>query len=218
MKSLKNNKKIDMKQFNDDFKSKLYETIEYIENHSLVEVVSVIKAKSGNYRDVSLWVAATAMFLTYTWLMFSKFEIDVYYIWLITPVSFIITYLLTELIKPWKRLFIRKKRMHKNVEIYGRAIFQKGGIRFTNERIGVLYYVSLFEKQVYIFPDRGAETAVPDEEWQKMKNNFQTVFSKKNVADAFISELKKCQIIYSKYILPVENDINELPDDLEVDL
>ena len=90
MKSLKNNKKIDMKQFNDDFKSKLYETIEYIENHSLVEVVSVIKAKSGNYREISLWIAAVAMFLTSSWLMFSKFEVDVYYIYLITIVSFII--------------------------------------------------------------------------------------------------------------------------------
>ena len=206
-----------MKQFNDDFKSKLYETIEDIENNSLVEIISIIKSKSGNYREISLWIAAVAMFLTSSWLMFSKFAVGVYYIYLITIVSFVIVYLLTEIIKSWKRLFIKKKRMKRNVEVYGRAIFQKGGIRFTNERIGVLFYVSMFEKQVFILPDRGAETSVPDEEWQKMNSDFQSIFLEKDIAGAFIKELKKCKDIFAKYILPVENDINELPDDLEVD-
>ncbi len=208
----------DMKRFNENFKSNLYETIEDIENNSLVEVVSIIKAKSGNYRDVSLWIASAFMFLIDSWLMFSKFEVGVYYIYLITIISFIIVYLLTELIKPWKRLFVSKKRMRRNTEIYGRAVFQKGGIRFTNERIGVLFYMSLFEKQVFILPDRGALTAVPDEEWQKINTDFQNIFTESNIADAFIRELKKCKEIFAKYILPVENDINELPDDLEVDL
>jgi len=206
-----------MKRFNEDFKSKLYKTIEDIENNSLVEVVSIIKSKSGNYRDISLWIASVAMFLTASWLMFSKVEVNVYYIYLITIVSFVIFYLLAELIKPLKRIFVNKKRMKRNVEIYGRAIFQKGGIRFTNAGIGVLFYMSLFEKQVFIIPDRGALTAVPDEEWQKIKSDFQNIYKEKDIPEAFIRELKKCKEIFAKYILPVENDINELPDDLEVE-
>lgn len=206
-----------MKRFNENFKSKLYKTIEDIENNSLVEVVSIIKSKSGNYRDISLWIASIAMFLTASWLMFSKVEVNVYYIYLITIVSFVIFYLLAELIKPLKRIFVNKKRMKRNVEIHGRAIFQKGGIRFTNAGIGVLFYMSLFEKQVFIIPDRGALTAVPDEEWQKIKSDFQNIYKEKDIPEAFIRELKKCKEIFAKYILPVENDINELPDDLEVE-
>ncbi|MCF6184749.1 MAG: hypothetical protein L3J56_09035 [Bacteroidales bacterium] len=205
-----------MKRFNDDFKSKLYETIEDIENNSLVEIVSIIKSQSGLYRDISLWVASISLFSVSSWMMFSRIVFSVWLIWLIPILTFIIVYLLTEIVKPWKHLFVKKKRMKRNVEIYGRAIFQKGGIRFTNERIGVLFYLSFFEKQVLILPDRGAFTAVPDEEWQKMNERFLTVFYGKNPADAFISELKKCKEIFAKYILPVENDINELPDDLEV--
>lgn len=207
-----------MKRFDEKFKSNLYETIEDIENNSLVEVVSIIRSKSGNYRDISLWIASVAMFVTASWLMFSKFEVNVYYIYLITIVSFVIFYLIAELIKPLKRLFVKKKRIKKNVEIYGRAIFQKGGIRFTNARIGVLFYMSLFEKQVFIIPDRGALTAVPDEDWQKIKTDFNNIFTEKDIPEAFIRELKKCKEIFAKYILPIENDINELPDDLEVDL
>jgi len=207
-----------MKQFNENFKSKLYETIEDIENNSLVEVVAVIKAKSGNYRDISLWIAFVFMFLVSSFFMFSPIEFDPYLMYFFTFLSFIIAYLTSELIKSFKRIFIKKARMKRNTDIYTRAVFQKGGIRFTNEKIGVLIYVSLFERRIKILADRGAFTLVPDELWKQMKTDFNSIFKSNNVADEFIIELKKTKEIFAKYILPIENDINELPDDLEVEL
>jgi len=207
-----------MKEFNDDFKSKLYETIEDIENNSLVEIVAIIRGSSGKYRDISLWVAVSFMFITSSFFMFSPFEFDVYMIWLFTFVAFVLAYFLTEIIKPFKRLFVSKKRMKRHVNLYGRAIFQKGGIRFTNEKIGVLFFLSVFERQVIIIPDRGAYTAVPAEYWQQFENDFQTIFDDGNIADAFIRELKKTKHIFAEHILPIENDINELPDNMEVDV
>ncbi len=207
-----------MKRFNDNFKSKLYKTIEDIENNSLVEIVSIFRASSGSYKDVSLWTAVAFMFLTSSFFMFSPIEFDVYMIWLSTFASFILAYFITEILKPFKRLFVSKKRMKKNVDIYGRAIFQKGGIRFTNEKIGVLIYVSVFEKQVKIIPDRGAFTSVPNEMWEQFESNFQAIFNKSDITGEFINELKKTKPIFAEYILPVENDINELPDDLEIEL
>ncbi len=207
-----------MKNFNQDFKAKLYETIEDIENNSLVEVVAVIKAKSGAYRDISLWFAAAFMFLTYSFFMFSPFEFGVYFIYFFSLFSFVVGYLLAELIKPLKKILTNKKRLIRNTDIYARAVFQKGGIRFTNEKIGVLIYVSLFEKRVKLIADRGAFTLVPNEFWSKFKKDFNSIFESDNAADAFIVELQKTKAIFAEYILPIENDINELPDDLEVDL
>jgi putative membrane protein len=207
-----------MERFNDAFKSKLYKTIEDIEKNSLVEIVTVIRANSGKYRDVSLWFSVGFMFLCSAFFMFSYLEFDVYLIWISTFVAFIIGFLCIELIKPFKRIFISKKRMQKNTDIYGRAVFQKGGIRFTEKRIGVLFYVSVFEKRVQILPDRGAFTSVPGEFWTKMENDFQSIFSSKDQGEALILELEKTKQIFADYILPVENDINELPDNLEVDL
>lgn len=207
-----------MKKFNDDFKSKLYETIEDIENNSLVEIVAVVKSNSGKYRDVSLWFASLAMFLTYTYFMFSPIVYNVYLIYFGTIFSFVLTYLLIELLKPFKRFLTKKKRLIRNTDIYARAVFQKGGIRFTNEKIGVLFYVSLFERRVKIIADRGAFTLVPNDFWWQFKNNFNSIFENDNPADAFISELKKTKAIFAEYILPIENDINELPDDLDVEL
>ncbi len=207
-----------MKRFNKDFKMSLYKTIGDIENNSLVEVVTIIKAQSGNYRAVSLRAGIILLFVFYTFFMFSPFEFDVYLIYFFTIFSFLLGYAFFELILPVKRFFIKEKIFNKNVDIYGRAIFQKGGIRFTNDKIGVLIFLSLFEKKVKIIADRGAETSVPDEEWIKIKYGFQTIFDKSDIPSAFIEELKKCKIIFAKYIPPIENDINELPDDLEIEL
>jgi putative membrane protein len=207
-----------MKQFNSDFKSKLYEIIEAIENNSMAEIVVVIKAKSGAYRDVSLWSALGFMFLLTTFLMFSPVEFDVYHIYVFSFLSFLLSYFLFELIKPLKRFFINKKRLKKNTEINARAVFQKAGIRFTAEKIGVLIYVSLFEKNVKIIADRGAFTMIPGEYWSRFKNDFNSIFKTNNVSDAFLNELSKTKEVFAEYILPVENDINELPDDLEIDL
>lgn len=207
-----------MKKFKHDFKTKLYETIEDIENNSLVEVVAVVKEKSGEYQNIPLWFASVTMFLTYTFFMFSETIFNVYFIYFGTLFSFVFVYFLIDLIKPIKRLLTNNKRLVRNTDIYARAVFQKGGIRFTSEKIGVLFYVSLFEKRVKIIADRGAFTLVPNEYWRQFKKDFNSIFDSDNPADTFIDELKKTKVIFSEFILPIENDINELPDDLEVDL
>ncbi|RLD79591.1 MAG: hypothetical protein DRJ10_08615, partial [Bacteroidetes bacterium] len=39
-----------MNRFNETFRTKLFETIELIENNSLIEMVVIIKPQSGRYR------------------------------------------------------------------------------------------------------------------------------------------------------------------------
>lgn len=207
-----------MKRFNEEFKTSLYETIKDIENNSLVEVVSIIKAQSGKYRDVSLWFGLAVLLVFYTFFMFAPIDFYVSVIYLFTILSFFVGYFFLELVPSLKRKFINQKKLEKSAEIYARAIFQKGGIRFTKDKIGVLIYVSLFEKKVTIIADRGAETYVPDEEWTNIKSGFQNIFDKSSITTAFIEELSNCKAIFSQYIPPIENDINELPDDLEVEL
>jgi len=207
-----------MKLFNNQFKTKLYEAIKNIEDNSLVEIVVIIKPASGKYRDVSVWSGVVFSILLYTFFMFSHFEFDVYLIYAFTVLGFFFAWTLVGATSFVQKIFVKKSRKQRNVEINARAIFQKGGIRFTKEQIGILFYVSLFEKMVFILPDRGAEQSIPLEEWQNMKTDFQKIFDAQNPADALIEKLNRWQPVFAKYIPPIENDINELPDDLEVEL
>ena len=71
---------------------------------------------------------------------------------------------------------------------------------------------------IYILPDRGAETSIPAEEWKKIRESFDRIFSTENPATALVQELQKCKNIFNQYIPPIENDINELADDLDIEL
>ena len=207
-----------MKRFNEDFRTRLYDTIKDIENHSLVEVVVLIKAQSGSYRDIPVWAGMIASFLVYTFFMFSPFEFDVYLIYAFTLLSFPLVYTIFTSLPKLKVKFAKRSRMDRNVEISARAIFQKGGVRFTSERIGTLIYLSILEQKVYVLPDRGAKNAVPAEDWAKIETDFQSIFNEPNLPDALLEKLAKCKPIFSEFIPPVENDINELPDNMDVEL
>jgi len=207
-----------MKEFNEDFKTKLYQTIEEIENNSLVEVVTIIRQQSGKYRDVGLRVAAIFTGIIFSIMFLMPFTINPYLIYIITIISFLITLYTVMLIPPVLRLFISTKRIERSVEIMGRAVFQKGGIRFTEERIGVLIFVSYFEKKVFIVSDRGVQLAVPQEDFDKIQTQFDAIFESSNISESFLKALSSTKEFFTEYIPPVENDINELPDDLKVEL
>jgi putative membrane protein len=209
-----------MKRFNEDFRTRLYDTIKDIEDNSLVEIVVLIKAQSGNYRDIPVWAGMITSFIVYTFFMFSPFEFDVYLIYAFTLLSFPLVYTLFTSLPKLKVKFANRRRMDRNVEIHARAIFQKGGVRFTSERIGTLFYVSLLEHKIYILPDRGAKSAIPAEDWEKIETDFQSIFDEpeSSLPNALLEKLANFKPVFSEFIPPVENDINELPDNLDVEL
>lgn len=207
-----------MKRFNEAFRTKLYDTIQDIEENSLIEIVVIIKPQSGTYRDIPLWGGILFSFLLFTFFMFSPFEFNVFLIYVFTVLSFFGIFTLLNAVPEIYAGIIPTKRKKRNVEINGRAYFQKGGIRFTSKRIGTLFYFSLYEKTALILPDRGAETAIPAEDWEKLNQDFQAVFSASNVPEAILKSLAASKSLFSCYIPPVENDINELPDDLNIEL
>ncbi len=117
-----------------------------------------------------------------------------------------------------KRISSKKSALDKNVEVMARAIFQKGGIHHTKAKIGLLIYCSFLEKNVYLLPDRGVEIAIPNEEWQNLRRDFQSIFAGKNSKEALLGELNKSRLLFSQYLPAQAHDINELPDNLEIDL
>jgi len=207
-----------MKYFNEEYRTRLYKTIELLENNSLVEIVVIAKERSENYRDVALIFAFVLMSLVFTLLMFLPIEFPVGLVYFVTLLTFFLSYTIASFLPPLKRILIKKERIKKTVEITGRAIFQKGGIRFTDQKIGILIYVSNFEQTVCVLPDRGAETSIPEDDWKMINKGFDEIYTKPNPATALLDHLESLKDIFNQYIPPIENDINELPDDLEVDL
>jgi len=200
-----------------EFQTRLWEAVNAIEQDSRVEVVVVIRPRSEHYRDIALLWGIVAAWLSFTYLMFAP---ELFEDWLIydAPLfAFVVGYLIAN-IPCLTRLSIPQARLRRNVEIIARALFQKGGIQHTRAKTGVLIYCSWLEKMVYILPDRGAEMALPAEEWQTLRAGLQSVFSGGKPRERLLEQLHQARPLFNRYLPPVARDMNELPDNVEIDL
>jgi putative membrane protein len=208
-----------MKKFNHpDFQTQLGKMIAELEQSSQIEVVVLIKKSSALYEDVAIGIGAIVSILTFSYLFYVDTRFADYLAFLITLAAFGVGILLGLVSPPLQRLFTGKKRQERNVEIMARALFQKGGLHHTSTEVGTLIYVSLLEKMVYILADRGAQLAIPEEEWQKIKTDLQSIFKEKQPTEAFLQALEKCKTTFNHYIPALENNLNELPNDLKIEL
>lgn len=200
-----------------DFQNRLTDTIAELEQATQIEVVVLIKHKSANYDDVPMGLGAIFTLLTFSLLFFIDTDISDYTLYFATLLAFALGVALG-LLTTVQRLFCSKKRKTRNVEIMARALFQKGGLHHTSSKIGTLIYISLLEKMAYLLPDRGAEMAIPTEEWQALNLQFQAVFQAKKPHESLLLALKNCNDTFHRYIPALDTNENELPNDLKVDL
>ncbi|MCX7086889.1 MAG: hypothetical protein NTV00_02425 [Methylococcales bacterium] len=205
------------KNFNQHFQTRLWEVIADIERQSHVEVVVVIRSRAADYQDIPLYWGFAGAWLIHTYLMFIPTLFDDLTLYIGPLLAFMLFWLLGK-IPSVQRLCVSKKRLQKNVEIMARALFQKGGMHHTQAKIGILIYCSLLEKTTFVLPDRGAEHAVPAEEWQLLRRHLQAIFATANPDAALLEQLAATQALFNRYLPPVDNDLNELPDNLDITL
>lgn len=206
------------KIFNETFQARLYEAVQAIEKESDAEIVTLVYSHSNSYNAISLTVAAAATYITYSALMFTPALITDFTLYIVPILVFVAVFLGVDKIHFIKQFFIPKKLKQKSVEIYGRALFQKAGIHHTERHTGLLIFVSLLEKCVYLVPDRGIYNALKPEDWQVIQSYFDNIFINNEIENNLISALDKSKAIFALQLPILPDDINELPDFMEISL
>lgn len=207
-----------MKRFDDKFRTKLYESVAEIENNSQAEAVVIIKKTSGRYSVYSFVAASLVCFVLFSFFMFAPIDFDTYFMYGITVLVFGVVLALLTFVPDLQRLVIPKKIRRKNAEIYARAIFQKGMIYNTMEHTGFLIYCSVTEKEAVFMPDHAITLLFDDADMQKLNSLVNNIFNAKDVPAEILRVMHEAVPIFAKYLPHRDDDINELPDDLDVDL
>ena len=205
------------KELTTDFQTRLWEAIKSIEQDSQAEVIVVLRDSSHAYPDIPLVWGICAAWISHTYMMYAPDFFENWLVYYIPIFAFVISYAFAHL-PAIKRLCSKKSTLQKNVEIMARAIFQKGGIYHTRAKTGVLIYCSFLEQSVFLLPDRGIEMAIPHEEWQSLRREFNLIFAGKKPTDALLTELHKTRLLFGQYLPALADDINELPDIREINL
>lgn len=205
------------KQSETELQARLWEAIRAIEQDSHVEIVVIMRARSDHYRDIPLTWGIIGALLSFSYVMFAPSLFEDWLIYGAPVVAFGMAYAFASV--PFvTRLCVAPGRRLRNVEIMARAYFQKAGMHHTQAKIGLLVYCSWLEKLVYLAPDRGVETAVPAQAWRNLQQEFQKIFASRRPGEALVQVLHASKAVFNRYLPALENDMNELPDSLEIEL
>lgn len=178
--------------------------IEEVEKKTSAEIVCAVATESGRYDRaesiVGLLFALVALGATHA----------AYGGWLLTPgdfsegtatplavqaaavvVGFLLGNALASYVHVVRRLAVSEREIDEEVNRAAGHAFTAAGVRSTENRTGLLIYVSLFEQRLVIFADEAAERALTEAGIQSLRDTAVQQIRKGKLAETFIETIRR---------------------------
>jgi putative membrane protein len=124
-------------------------------------------------------------------------------------------YFLFGYLSPLKKLLVTKQQLKQRSAAMAERVFGEYKLFETKSRTGILIFISLFEHNIQIVPDKGLKEKIADDEWQKVIEQMKPSLRNKKFDEAFIQSISKITEIMLTYKMERIGDAtNELPDHL----
>ena len=124
---------------------------------------------------------------------------------------------------------------YRNAAVFRRAMrfFAESGIYDTREHSGILIFISLLEKKVFIIADRGISSKIEQDVWDNLAAKLSAGFSKRALklvqnegvhasrsasaaASAIVQTIEECGVLLAKHFPPSADNPDELHNGLVV--
>ena len=101
-------------------------------------------------------------------------------------------------------------------DVLDRAAFIFGKLKMdkTEQRNGVLFYLALASKKFAILGDKGINAVVPEDFWDKIKDEMAEHFQQGEFAKGLATGIEKAGQSLKSHFPYQKDDVNELPDDI----
>jgi putative membrane protein len=196
--------------------AELARAIEAIEAGSAAEVVIAIRRRSAAYIHANAAVGAAAAFAGLAVMLFGE---HVFALTSILVDPFVLggaAGALVELLPDVKRLLSPRAMRARAVVRAARATFIERGVHHTRDRSGLLVYVSWLERQVMVVADTGLERAFTGEAQRRAEHALTAAL--RDGGGALARELERLAPVLAAAMPRRDDDINELPDDVDSEL
>ncbi len=97
-----------------------------------------------------------------------------------------------------------------------KQVFEKLGMTNTEQRNGILFFLSLEDRRFVILGDIGIHEKVKDDFWHAIRNRVLDHFKKGEFIEGLEAGIKKCGEELGEYFPYEKKDQNELSDDISV--
>lgn len=202
-----------MQHLSEQDKRELCEQIRGIEASCNAELVTVITQQSDEYYYIPvLWAALTALLLPGL-ISLLDFPLTVGDSYLLQIAVFVVFALLLSW-PPIKFRVIPKNVQYRRASLHAHELFFIEGLHITENRSGVMIFVSLAERYVEIIADHGIADKIDQTVWQEIVDDFIVDVSRGNTAGGYQSAVERCGKLLKEHFPGGSSAANELPDHL----
>ena len=197
-------------------KEKLENAVKEAEKHTSGEIVPMVVSRSYHYplSDVIGGIIfAFPLSLILTYFIGGWFWIGDFNLWLFLGIITVLFILFHQIIKhtyTLKRLFISDREMEEEVEEAATTSFFHKGLYRTRDETGILIFISIFERKVWVLADRGINAKVKEGQWNEIVSLIVEGIKNNNQADAISKAIEDMGKILKEHFPIKSDDTDEL--------
>lgn len=197
----------------DQEKEKIRFAIAEAESRTSGELVTVIARSSDSYLYIpTLWAALLALSIPGFNFVFSE-PMNPILTYQIQVLVFLLATLLFQ-IDAIKMRLIPKNVKHYRASLKAREQFLAQELHTTQDRTGIMIFVSVAEHYVEIIADKGINDKIDGDLWQQTIDEFVQLVKEGRTQEGFLSAVNHCREQLWKHFPAEPGNANELPDHL----
>ncbi|MEF2146245.1 MAG: TPM domain-containing protein [Desulfovibrionaceae bacterium] len=182
-----------------------------VEHTTSGEIVPFVASASGQY-PAALFNGTLALGLAIsipaTWLSGRQ---DMWSFLICFGVAYTLFFLLLRAFPGMKRFFMPGAVMDTEVARAAMQAFHSHGLHRTRDLTGVLIYISIFERRVFVLADKGINDKVPPRTWDEIVTMVVGGIREKRQADALCEAIRRCGQLLAEHFPPLADNPDELP-------
>jgi putative membrane protein len=195
-------------------REQIRQAVHAAESATTGEIATMVVDESDPYRDtVVLGAVMLAGFLA----LVAAVLLDHITIWFYIPLVFALyfpCFILFARMPILKRPLLSRQRISHTVRARALRAFYEKGLYRTRDATGILIFISLLERKVWILGDRGINSKITPESWQGLARELSIGLRENNACEAFCSVIGKCGAVLVEHFPHKADDTNELPDEV----
>jgi len=200
------------KFFAPEEKERLKATTREVESRTIGEIVVMVVDRSDHYIEAEVLggvLLGSLLSLILTLLFFHSS------IWSYIPLSLLFLFpcrLFFGQLEPLKRLFIGIRRKEEAVRLRAERAFFEKGLYKTKKKTGVLFFLSLLERKIWILADKGIYEKMDQETLNRFAGEVSRGIREGRACEALTHAIQEVGVLLSRHFPVTPDDTDELPD------
>ena len=198
----------------DEAKQALSDAVAAVEGCSSAELVVAVRARSGSYLHADLLAGLAVALAVLVTLLFSPWPFDL--VW------FVVDPLLAGLLgglaasrSPFvRRALTSRAERRRRVETAARSTFVEKRIHRTAGRTGILFYVSVLEREAEVVVDLGVEKLAATEAWGRVTGEIRDAVRRGADGVEVAGKVRALGALLSPALIRADGDTDELANEV----